>query len=212
MAKKNYYAVRRGHQTGIFRTWDECKKQVNGYPGAEYKGFSTELEAEDYLNNSIPSATSSIAFQSTASKPAPSSSIGVKAYVDGSYDSTTNIFSYGMIILQNGTESRFCKKFCDSDLASMCNVVGEIKGAEAAIQYALDHGIKHLTIYHDYEGIAKWCTGEWKANKHGTIAYRNFYTAASKKIKIDFVKVTGHSGDKYNEIADSLAKSALGLI
>lgn len=212
MSKKNYYAVRKGHQTGIFRTWGECKKQVNGYPGAEYKGFVTEAEAEDYLNGSIPSAVPSSVLRSTVSKLAPSSSADAKAYVDGSYDSTTNTFSYGMIILQNGTESKFCKKFCNSNLASMRNVAGEIKGAEAAMQYALDHDIKHLIIYHDYEGIAKWCTGEWKANKYGTIAYRTFYTAASKKIKIDFVKVTGHSGNKYNDIADSLAKSALGLI
>ena len=33
-----------------------------------------------------------------------------------------------------------------------------------------------------------------------------------KKIDIKFVKVKGHSGDKYNDIADKLAKKALGII
>ena len=39
MAKKNYYAVKQGKVPGIYRTWDACKAQVHGYPGAIYKGF-----------------------------------------------------------------------------------------------------------------------------------------------------------------------------
>ncbi|MDM8534808.1 RNase H1/viroplasmin domain-containing protein, partial [Clostridiaceae bacterium HSG29] len=30
--------------------WDECKKQVHGYKGAEYKSFKSLNEAENYLN------------------------------------------------------------------------------------------------------------------------------------------------------------------
>ena len=37
MAKKNYYAVKQGKVPGIYRTWDACKAQVHGYPGAIYK-------------------------------------------------------------------------------------------------------------------------------------------------------------------------------
>ena len=36
----------------------------------------------------------------------------------------------------------------------MHNVAGEIKGSEAAMQYAVDHNIPEITTYHDYEGIA----------------------------------------------------------
>ena len=80
------------------------------------------------------------------------------------------------------------------------------------MQYALDHGIPKIAIYHDYEGIAKWCLGLWKTNKEGTKAYKAFYEEARKEIEIRFVKVTGHSGDTYNEMADRLAKEALGLL
>ena len=93
----------------------------------------------------------------------------------------------------------------------MRNVAGEIKGAEAAMQYAFDHGMKELVIYHDYEGISRWPLREWKANKEGTIAYQAFYDKISKNVNIKFVKVKGHSGDKYNDEADRLAKEALGL-
>ena len=40
MAKK-FYAVKKGHKKGIFESWDECKKNINGYSGAIYKSFKT---------------------------------------------------------------------------------------------------------------------------------------------------------------------------
>lgn len=50
MAKKKIYAVKKGKQIGLFYNWDECKKSIDGYPGAKYKGFYTEEEAKEYLN------------------------------------------------------------------------------------------------------------------------------------------------------------------
>ena len=49
MAKKKVYAVRKGKKTGLFYSWNECETVVSGYPGAEYKGFATEEEANAYL-------------------------------------------------------------------------------------------------------------------------------------------------------------------
>ncbi len=50
MAKKKIYAVRKGKLVGIFRSWDECRDSVNGYPGAEYQDLFTEEEANEYLS------------------------------------------------------------------------------------------------------------------------------------------------------------------
>ena len=48
MAKK-YYAVRVGKVPGIYQTWDECKKNVHGFPAAEYKSFPSVEEAKAYM-------------------------------------------------------------------------------------------------------------------------------------------------------------------
>ncbi len=196
MAKKKYYAVRKGKETGLFETWDECRAQVDGFSGAEYKSFSSKEEADEYLGDAC-------------AKEADFEENCVKIYVDGSY--YKGEFSYGMVVLQDGKEYTFSKKIDNPLLARMNNVAGEIKGAEAAMQYALDNEIKNLVIYHDYEGIAKWCNGAWKANLPGTQAYRDFYNKAKEHVNISFVKVTGHSNDKYNDMADALAKEALGI-
>lgn len=50
MAKPGYYAVRHGRKVGIYRTWAECEAQVKGFPGARYKKFGTNHEAEEFIN------------------------------------------------------------------------------------------------------------------------------------------------------------------
>lgn len=199
MAKKNFYAVKRGMCPGIYGSWDECRVQVDGFPGAEFKGFATKEEACDYLG---------ISYEESYDVKSDC----LEIYVDGSYDAVTNTFSYGMVVLKEGYEYTFSEKLEDEEMVKMHNVAGEIKGAEAAMRYAVDNNEKRLVIYHDYEGIAKWCTREWKASKPGTQAYRDYYDSVKEKVNIQFVKVKGHSNNKYNEMADKLAKKALGLL
>ena len=57
----------------------------------------------------------------------------------------------------------------------------------------------------------KWEKRLWKANKPGTINYVKKIQEYQKQIDISFIKVLAHSGDTYNEIADSLAKKAVGI-
>lgn len=204
MANK-YYAVKKGKAPGIYNSWNECKAQVDGFLGAEYKSFKLKQEAQEYMRNSVEQKSVNKIVQNVNTS-------NVEAYVDGSYNSETNEFSYGMIILQNGEEFKYAEKYDNKELATMHNVAGEIKGAEAAIRYAVDNSLSSIVIYHDYEGIAKWCLGEWKANKEGTKAYKEYYDSVKDKVSISFVKVTGHSNNKYNDIADELAKQVLGII
>ena len=46
MAKKKYYVVWEGLNTGIYESWAECQQQIKGYPNARYKSFKTYEEAE----------------------------------------------------------------------------------------------------------------------------------------------------------------------
>lgn len=44
-----FYAVRKGTKPGIYTDWETTKRQVNGFPGAIYKGFKTRSEAEAFM-------------------------------------------------------------------------------------------------------------------------------------------------------------------
>lgn len=51
--KKKYYVVWKGKKPGIYASWDDCKKQINGFEGAEYKSFANESEAKTAFKKSF---------------------------------------------------------------------------------------------------------------------------------------------------------------
>jgi len=52
MAKKQkFYVVWKGKHPGIFDSWDDCKAQIEGVKGAQYKSFSTFTEAKQAFNS-----------------------------------------------------------------------------------------------------------------------------------------------------------------
>lgn len=208
MAKK-YYAVRNGRATGVFFTWDECKAQVEGVSGAEYKSFSSIKDAESFINGIDQEEKPSKLKKNKAEQP-HKEGIAI-AYVDGSYNPATHEFSCGAVMFYEHKKLEFSQKYNDPEMNDMRNVAGEIMGAASVISYCVENKIPKLEIYHDYEGISKWATGEWKANKTGTKAYAQLCAEARQSLELSFVKVKGHSGDTYNDEADMLAKRALGL-
>lgn len=199
MSKKKFYAVKKGKCVGIYNTWDECKSQVNGFSGAEYKSFLTIDEAKEYVYGK-----KEIVIKDESNL--------VEAYVDGSYEHCIREYGSGVVILKNGeVQKTYSEKGNEESLVTMRNVAGEIEAAKLAMSYCLDNNIENLILYFDYEGIEKWCTGVWKTNKTGTIDYKKYYDSIKDKLNVKFVKVKAHSGDKYNEEADKLAKKAIGL-
>ncbi|MCR5784924.1 MAG: ribonuclease H family protein [Eubacterium sp.] len=208
MAKK-FYAVKKGLTPGIYETWDECKRNVDGYSGAIYKSFKTYNEAASYLgcDEAAPLGLSS------EDKDPWEQIEGAIAYVDGSY--INGEYSYGAVIIpdKNNTDEiiKLSGKGTDKEMAEMRNVAGEIEGSKAAMRYATENGISRINIFHDYQGISSWCVGEWKTNKPGTFAYKKYYDEMRLMCDIRFYKVKGHSGDFYNDMADALAKEALGI-
>ena len=138
----------------------------------------------------------------------------MRAYVDGSYDAASGRFSCGVVIVETDAEgntetTELNSAFDDEEAAKQRNVAGEVMGSKLAIEYCMANGIDKVEIYHDYEGIGAWADRRWKANNPLTQGYRDFVAEARQNMEISFVKVKAHSGNKYNEIADKLAKEAL---
>ncbi len=203
MAKK-YYAVRVGKTPGIYLTWDDCKSMVDGYPGAKYKSFGNLAEAEAFLEgvSYMKEGQMELALE-VEEKP--------YAFVDGSYNVVTGVYGYGGFLVSGGQKHILQGAGDEEEMASMRNVAGEILGSMAAVEKALELGIKELVMYYDYMGIEMWATGAWKRNKIGTIAYYDYMQSIKSKINITFEKVKGHSGIEGNEEADRLAKEAAGV-
>lgn len=194
-----YYAVRKGIKPGIYLSWDECKKMVHGFGGAEYKSFTSKEEAQAYIGSGMSAEVSHTQDNNYA-------------FVDGSYNIATKVYGYGGFIIFNNEKYILQGSGNDEEMASMRNVAGEVLGSMAAIKKAIELGMPSIDIYYDYMGIQAWATGEWKRNKKGTIAYYDYIQSVKNDIIINFIKVKGHSGVEGNEEADRLAKQAVRLI
>ena len=191
-----YYAVKKGRNPGIYTSWDSCLEEVKGYSGAIYKSFKTLEDANEFMTGIKEEI-----------EIGPNSAI---AYVDGSYNQKLKTYGAGVVYITEGEEIELMKSFDDS-YHTHRNVAGEVKASELAITKAIEDKKNQIVIYHDYQGIASWATGDWKTNNDLTKSYKKFIDEARKNIEIDFVKVKGHSNDKYNDRADSLAKTACGI-
>ncbi|MBQ9140270.1 MAG: ribonuclease H family protein [Lachnospiraceae bacterium] len=197
MAAKKVYAVKKGLQTGIFESWEACKAAVDGYSGAEYKGFTSREEAMAYLG-----ITGDVEMKQETEH--------LISYVDGSYEHSLLKYAFGCVFLlpdgrvltENGSGN-------NPDSAKLRNVTGEMLGAMFAVRFAMKNGFRKIEIRYDYEGVEKWVTGAWKSKTELTQKYAQAMRSWGTKIQISFTKVAAHTNVYYNEMADQLAKAAL---
>lgn len=232
MAEKKFYAVKKGRETGIFHDWGACKAAVEGYCGAEYKGFTRLNDAEEYLGGEAGRRGEAPEAQKKQESPSGRKELRDRAeavaepvkalpedcpaegtllaYVDGSYDHALRKYAFGCVfILPDG---RIKTRYGNGDNAlslQQRNVAGEMLGAMYAVRTAMVSGFSKIEIRYDYEGIEKWVTGVWRSKTGLTQKYTDAMRRWGQNITISFTKVAAHSNVYYNEMADRTAKAGL---
>ncbi len=46
-----YYAIHKGREIGIFKTWNECNELIQGFKGAKFKKFDNLQDAQNFVEN-----------------------------------------------------------------------------------------------------------------------------------------------------------------
>ena len=70
-----YYVVKKGNNVGIFKTWGECKKSVDGYKNPVFRKFDSYEEASlFYKGNKINKSKASLTLQTSPLQTSPSTS------------------------------------------------------------------------------------------------------------------------------------------
>lgn len=209
---KKVYAIKEGFNSNtnekienkIVGTWAECLKYVKGVKGAKYKSFEDGNEAEKFLSGS-----GDVLKKTDNNYPMDSLHI----YVDGSYNSETMEYSYGMVAARDEVVLHIESGKGRSDSTrNIRQIAGELEGAVKGCQYALSKGEKRVVIFHDYIGICYHATGFWERKEESSKEYyKKMQELMSSGIEVIFVKVDSHTGDLFNELVDEKCKEKLGI-
>ena len=188
MPKQKFYAIKTPNESKIVMTWAECEKLTHGVKGVLFKSFGTRAEAEAWISG--------------MEAPVPD---GIRVFVDGSFSPDFPKSGWAFVVTENDVEIARGSGITAFDAESR-NIDGEVMASFQAMRW-LDSNDKTGTICHDYEGIARWTKGEWQAKSN--IAKRYVAAAQPYLHRVSFEKVEAHTGVKWNELLDKLAKEAI---
>lgn len=126
-----------------------------------------------------------------------------KIYTDGSNDKNVKV-GWGFLVVK--TNEIIFEDYGEAhpEYNESRNINGEIQAVIEALTWCMENGINEVSVYHDYNGISKWATGEWSASKPISKYFKEFLK--HNTVKVEWIWVKGHSGNEFNERADFLAR------
>ncbi|MFT4644826.1 MAG: ribonuclease HI [Planctomycetota bacterium] len=150
--KKKFYVVWAGKQPGIYTHWNECQKQIKGYPNAKFKGFLTREIAEEallnpskFLGKKVVENSLSAADLDRIGKPNLES-----ISVDGAGNNQTGVVEYQGVFTATKT-----LLFHKGPLVGGTNNIVEFLALVHAIAYCQKHKIQY-PIYSDSRTAMSW--------------------------------------------------------
>ncbi len=217
MPPKKFYAVAKGRKPGIYNNWPAAQSQIEGFPGAVYKGFPTIGEAEEWMKN--PGFGRQASRQSDKSDNAVADvnprEGEIAIYTDGGCSGNPGPGGYGIVII-----SEKGKVELSGGYRLTTNNRMELMGVIVALR-SLEQKNLPVKICTDssyvVNGITKGWAKSWRKNnwiKSDKTAAKNPDLWSElldllEPLDVTFLWIKGHAGHPMNERCDELAVAAL---
>lgn len=208
MAKKKFYAVRRGHKTGIYTEWfglGGAQIQIQGFPGAVYRGFATHSEAKSFLEEA-PALSQASLFEKESQ---------VVVYTDGGAAGNPGPGGYGVVLIPPQGE----RKELSGGYRLTTNNRMELMAAIVALEYLDDNLpiLLHSDSRYMVDAINKkwalsWRKKGWKRADGNPAKNPDLWERLLNRLEtlqVVFRWVKGHAGHAWNERCDQLAGQAM---
>lgn len=218
---KKFYVVWKGVKPGIYTSWDECKAQADGFPGAQFKSY-LDLEEAQYAFKRGPWLPKN---EYIKKKKEENKAIGkdhVSIFCDGGCDPNPGPSGTGMAVYKSG---HIFEHWMGHHEPEGTNNRAELLGMQEAINYIIplvDQGIvtpaKPAVIYCDSQYaincLTKWSLGwkknGWKTKEGNPVQNREIIEPSASNLRamrnaVEVRKIKAHVGIAGNELADQLA-------
>lgn len=231
MAKKKWYAVKKGKIPGIYTEWPKAEAQVKGFPGAKFKGFASEKEAQLWLEGKLKEDKSTVKIKKTrkptSENTAPREGFGdgIVVYTDGGAINNPGPGGYGVVLTYGekcGTKLANTRKELSGGFRLTTNNRMELMACIVALRQ-LKKVDTPVTLFSDssyvVNGIRKGWAKKWQKNgwlkaDKKPVMNQDLWSELlelSENLQVSFHWVKGHAGNPMNERCDKLAvQSAKG--
>ncbi|WP_282135005.1 ribonuclease H family protein [Seonamhaeicola maritimus] len=166
--KKKYYTVWKGHLTGVFESWEDCKAQIKDFQGAQYKSFATFEAAKKAHKGNYKDYIGKIAkFKSELSEE-QLKKIGQPNYNSISVDAASSGNPGKMEY--RGVDTKTKKQFfIQGPFEEGTNNIGEFLAIVHGLAFLKKHNSSHI-IYTDSRTAISWvkkktCNTKLERNK-----------------------------------------------
>ena len=161
--KNKYYVVWKGVRPGIYSSWEECQKQINGYPNAKYKGFKTYESALKAFSEGYENYWGKDSFESTLTKEQLlkiGNPIADSVVVDAACSSKTNFVEYKGVYLKTGKVL-----FTKGPYEDGTNNIGEFLAIVHALAYLKQKNLS-IPVYSDSQYAINWVRDKEARTNH----------------------------------------------
>lgn len=145
--RKQFYAVWQGRERGVFDSWEACKAQVEGFPGAQYMGFDTREAAERALQRPYLEV---LAERQPPPRRSDSSAPSQGYCVDAAYDTARQRLEYRCVHLPSRREV-----FHVGPLPDGSNNIGEFLAIVETLMMLVERN-DPAPVYSDSEVALLW--------------------------------------------------------
>ena len=199
-----YYAVAQGHNIGIYKTWDECKKNIDNITNPIYKKFTSEEEALKFIDeyaNTVYIYTDGACYNN-GSKNA-TAGIGVYLSKDSKYNISRK--------LEGGNLTNNIAELTAA--IEGINIIKKMDIKNKVVVTDSEYVIKCATTYGDKLVINEWISKKTKLPPPNVELVKRLYEL-TKKYDIKFKHIAAHTNNKdkhsiCNYHADKLANECI---
>ncbi|MGB5652361.1 MAG: ribonuclease H family protein [Robiginitalea sp.] len=172
--KKQYYVIWKGKNPGIYKGWQACKKEVDGFEGARYMGFLSREAAQNAFKSSYEDSLKANARKKKASKDLLKK-IGPPNYrsisVDAASSGNPGIMEYQGVDTKSGK-----KLFRQGPFEEGTNNIGEFLAIVHGLAYLKKHQSSRV-LYTDSKTAMSWvrkkkCNTQLKPSEKNTVLFQ----------------------------------------
>ena len=215
MTRKKFYAVRRGHRSGIFTEWfgpHGAQVQVKGFAGAQYRGFATRAEAQSFLEGSSPAAKVTVTHEASSIAGGPH----VVVFTDGGAIGNPGPGGYGVVILPpNGERQELSGgyRWTTNNRMELMACITALEQLEPDLPIILHSDSRYLVDAINKRWAIGWRKRGWKKADGQPAKNPDLWARLLQRLEtlqVTFRWVKGHAGQEWNERCDQLAGQAMG--